>query len=215
MPDDTASRTRLRTAIEKVRQTENQLVSLETAQVRARERSWQARSQLSDAQDALARSQRNEQHRLAEEFLQNDGELADPITDAKANVTTAQAEVDRLDKVETALAAEVDKVQASLRQLRVNQYAIIAEIVSSSPEYQSLIQSHRDAWKHLRTIKECLRAVTTACHGQLDQRYLDEVTRSEPLEIRVGYEIHHELVDAWSQALSALETDASADLPCA
>jgi chromosome segregation ATPase len=185
MPDQpTTSRDRLRQAITKVREAEQQLVTLEHAQTRARERSWQARSQLSDAQDALARSQRNEQHRLAEEFL-NDGELADPIADAKSNVTTAQSEVDRLDKVEAALATEVDKVQSSLPQLRVNQYTIMAEIVSSSPEYQALLDQHNDAWMRLRSIRTALREVSTGLHGQMPQPLLDQQQRSEPLDIKL------------------------------
>lgn len=90
----------------------------------------------------------------------------------------------------------------------------MASLVSNSPEYQSLLQQRKDAWKHVRSVTIALHSVASALHGQLDKRYLDEIERSEPLEASaVGYSFNKEFVERWSTALAHLETFADAELP--
>jgi hypothetical protein len=105
-----------------------------------------------------------------------------------------------LERVEPALAGEIDSVRSTLRQLRNNLYSAMAELVTGSDEYQQLLQAHTAAWMRLRTIKTALRTVTAAMHGQLPQRLMDEAQRSEPLDVRVGYPIDDVLVGAWADA---------------
>jgi chromosome segregation ATPase len=208
-----ASRDRLRDAIARVRQEQERLTSLEEAQTRAHDQLRDAEHALSDAESALQRVNRDEQSRLAYQFVNNGAVDDDPVADAKAIVTTAQAEVERLEKVETALASEVDRVQATLRTLRVTQYTIMTELVCGSNEYRSLIEAHTAAWQRLRTIKTALKTVSAGLHGQMPQALMDEALRAEPLEVRVGFPVDAVFVDAWVNALAALENDASAELP--
>jgi hypothetical protein len=42
---------------------------------------------------------------------------------------------------------------------------------------------------------------------------MDEPNRSEPLEIRVGFQVDANLVGAWADAMAALGLDADAELP--
>jgi hypothetical protein len=72
-----------------------------------------------------------------------------------------------LEKVESALAGEVDRVQSALRDLRILQYTAVSELVRTSDEYQALIEQHAAAWRRLRTIKTALKTVTAAMHGYL------------------------------------------------
>ena len=208
----TASRAELRSVIAKIEEAQQRLAALEQAQVRAREQSWHIASQLAEVRGDLQRVTSDERRRLAYEFV-NDGELADPVADAKSRVATAQAESDRLTEVEAALAGEVEHTQASLRQLRANQYAAMSEIVCTSREYQALLEEHTAAWQRLRTVKMALKTVQGSLHGQMPQNLMDERLRAEPLEVRIGFPIDPNLVGAWSDAMAALETDADAPLP--
>jgi hypothetical protein len=49
--------------------------------------------------------------------------------------------------------------------------------------------------------------------GQMEQKYIDEPRRVEPLEERHGYPVDYEFIGAWASALAQLETDAGAELP--
>jgi len=138
---------------------------------------------------------------------------ADPVADATAIVTAARADVKRLEETEAAMTREIERVQSGLRQRRVDQYAAKSEIICASPEYRALMEAHTEAWKRLRTVKKALAEVVTGCHGQLPQRFMDEPNRSEPLEIRVGFQVDANLVGAWADAMAALELDADAELP--
>jgi YD repeat-containing protein len=211
MPD-TASRARLRSIIAEIEETQQRLAALEQAQTRAREQSWHMASNLAEVTDALQRVTSDERRRLAYEFA-NDAELADPVSDARSRVATAQSEADRLTEVEAALAAEVERTQSALRQLRANQYDEMAQIVCTSDEYGSLIEEHTAAWQRLRTVKTALKTVQSALHGQMPQSFMDEALRAEPLEVRIGFPVDPEPIERWAAALAALEQDANAELP--
>jgi chromosome segregation ATPase len=208
-----ALRDRLRQAIASVAAETERLTALEQAQERAHQQMWEAESRLAGAKGAQERAAREERQSLAYRCANNDALTDDPVAAAKVATEAAQAEVDQLQRVEAALAGEIDKIQPALRTYRANMHAAIAEIVIASDEYAMLIEQHAAAWKQLRSIKTALRAVVAGLHGQMPQRYMDEPDRSEPLEPRVGYPVDNALISGWAEALAALEQDASAELP--
>jgi hypothetical protein len=89
----------------------------------------------------------------------------------------------------------------------------LADLVVGSAEFRNLLKQQRDTFLRLRSIKEVLRIVSRACHGQLPQQYLDEISRGEPMEVRVGFGLDEAFVGAWRDALDNLLKDPDADLP--
>jgi hypothetical protein len=207
------TRERLRDAIARLAAEQTKLATLEAGQERAHEQLHEARRRLSDAQSALRKATAEEPSRLANAYLSNGAVEDDPVAIAKSNVSAAQTEVSRLGKVEAALSLEIERSQAALRTHRVVQYELMAEIVTSSDEYRLLIESHRNAWRQLRSIKTALKIVAAGLEGYLPQKYLDESGVAEPLEERVGYPIDNALVSAWREAMAQLAEDADTELP--
>jgi chromosome segregation ATPase len=206
-------RDRLRDAIAARQAEEARLAALEEAQSKAHREMWHASSKLQDAEETLRRATRDEGQRRVYSYLNNEAPDTDPVAEATQIVNAARAEVARLEKLEADMAAEISRVQASLRDRRIVYHGVLAELVTHSPEYQALIASHKAAWQRLRTVKTALRTVTHGLHGHVEQRFIDEAEISEPLEIRVGYPVDAEFVGAWQKAMSQLEVDADADLP--
>jgi len=172
------------------------------------ERSWAASSTLAEARAALQLAERDEGSRVAYEFL-NDGELADPVADAKAAVASAQAEVERLDgRVKPALLDEAHYIERELQRLRTERAKAITLIIAASPHLQRLREEHKAAWKELRTVRALLQALLSATHGQWP-REMETALAVEPLEAdRVGFEVDSARITALQSALVALETDA-------
>jgi hypothetical protein len=208
-----ATRARLRGVIERIRAEQAKLTSLEEGQTKAREQWHQASHRLSDAQDALRKAIAEEPSRLANAFVSNGAVEDDPVALANGKISAAQTEVSRLDKVEAALASEIERSQGSLRALRATQYELMSAVICGSDEYRLLIESHRAAWKQLRSVKEALRVVSTSLAGYLPQHYLDEAGLAEPLEPRVGYEVDANLVNSWREAMAQLAEDHETELP--
>lgn len=214
MPDPT-SRDNLRSIITQITETQQRLAALEDARVRAREDRWALGSRLRDAQYELSRAQAEERSRIAYAYT-NQQAVRDeitPVESAKLTLDRVQSEYDHIETVEASLDTEIPQVQSALRQLRNDQYTAISQIVCNSDEYEALLTAHTAAWRHLRSIKETLRTVQAGLHGQMPHALYDMASRSEPLEIRVGYPVDPELVTAWATSMSALENDADAPLP--
>jgi DNA repair exonuclease SbcCD ATPase subunit len=212
-PSDSASlRHRLGEIITRRQETETRLSQLDTAQLKANEQLRAAYSRLADCNEALQRAEANEQSRLANAFLDGAETADNPVLTAKAAVSAAEDDISKYNTIEAALTAEVSRVQSSLNSVRAIQLELIAELVSNSPEYQSLIAAHKAAWKQLRTVKTALRTVTRGCAGYLPQNYIDEASKVEPLEPRVNFDCFP-LVSQWESVMQELQQDASAELP--
>jgi chromosome segregation ATPase len=214
MSDQSEQRTKLRDAIASVKHEEARLTALTEAQSRARDQLRHAQSKLTDATDKLNSAARDERSRLAYEFLNSDTITADPVSDAKLNVEASESEVLHLTNTEAGLSDEISRVQASLRDHRMTLWTAMSAVIIDSPEYQSLLEQHRLAWKQLRSIKVALGAISAGLHGQLPHRYADIVNVSEPLEDKIlGFPVDKEFVATWADALAQLEVDADAALP--
>jgi hypothetical protein len=184
------------------------------ARERAREQSWHTASALGEARTALDTARRGERKRLAAAAISGEDPGADPIAAAQAAVAAAGTEAERIEKTEAALDAEIRDTEGLLADQRRIRYAAIAAIVVVSPAYAELLAQHVDAWVRLRTVKAALTAVVDATHGQLPERYISQVARTEPLAAdRIGFPIDRRFVDAWAGALAALATDSEARLP--
>jgi hypothetical protein len=189
------------------------LAALDDAATRARERSWHAASQLSEAKAELQRVTADEPRRLAYSFVNSD-EAANPIGEARAYVEACQTEVAKVAEIEAALASEIVRAQSEAQRLRERRGQAMADTVCGSAEYHALIAEHRAAWAHLRTLKAALVAVRSALHGQAPQSLYFEIDSREPLEAdRVGFPVDGAFVAAWSAALAVLESNPSAPLP--
>jgi putative ABC transport system substrate-binding protein len=106
------------------------------------------------------------------------------------------------------------QLQRAVGTLTHSVYAVMADIVSASDEYQLLRQSQKDAFTKLRSVKLALRAVTAGLHGYQPAHLMDEAFLSEPVtERRSGFAVDEDLVGAWAESLAALEQDADTDLP--
>jgi len=207
-------RARLRAIINEIAETTHRLEALEQAQTRANERGWHAASQLAEANDQLRIAAKDAPRRLAYSYVNDDdGELADPVTDAESRVAAAQREVDRLADVEAALSGEIAITQSTLRDLRVKQHVAMADVVCGSPQYRALLERHTACWQELRSVKDTLRILVSSLRGQHPLRLEQEVLRAETLEgDRTGYPVNAE-PGKWAAALTALENDADAELP--
>jgi uncharacterized membrane protein YfbV (UPF0208 family) len=210
--DTTALRTRLAEIILKRQETEQRLAALEAGQLKANEQLRNAHWQLDDAQSRLKVAQANQQSRLANAFLDGEDQTDDPVISAKAALTASQDEINKYQTIEAALTNEAQKVSANLRAVRSIQHELIAELVSTSPEYQALIEAHKQAWKQLRTIKTALRTVTRGCAGYLPQNYIDEASKVEPVEPRVGFDCFP-LVSQWESVMQELGYSADVLFP--
>jgi chromosome segregation ATPase len=208
----TTIRDKLRTATSRLQAAQQRLSELESGQERCQDQLREANQKLSDAEGVLQRRQDVEASRLASEYVSG-RPSSNPVASAREHVTTCQAEVDRLERVEAALASQIQHTQSTLRVLRTDHLTALAEFVVTSPEYQSLVAAHSSAWHRLRSVKTALMTVTAAMQGNMPQRYMDEAYRSEPLEERVGFGVDQELVGAWRSALERLASDADAELP--
>jgi hypothetical protein len=89
----------------------------------------------------------------------------DPVAVATVAKTAAEAEVHQLERVETAISGEIDKLQSSLRTLTSNVYEIMTDLVVASDEYAMLVKQQIEAFQRLRSVKLALRAV---CPGFTD-----------------------------------------------
>jgi DNA repair exonuclease SbcCD ATPase subunit len=210
--DSTALRTRFGEIITRRQETETRLSQLDTAQLKANEQLREAYSRLADCNEALQRAEANEQSRLANAFLDGAETADNPVLTAKAAVTAAEDDISKYNTIEAALTAEVSRVQSSLNAIRSIQHEVIAEIVSNSAEYQALIAAHKAAWKQLRTVKTALRTVTRGCAGYLPQNYIDEASKVEPLEPRVGFDCFP-LVNEWEKVMQELGYSADVLFP--
>jgi hypothetical protein len=213
-PDPVALRARLAEVIEQLGAEQRRLAALESGQERAHTQAQEARSRHAAAGRALQLARREAPQRLAYAFIEGGDPAADdPAEAAGAEVAAAQAEIERLDAVETALDGEIGRVQASLHNLRTRHLTIVSDLVCQSPEYLGLVAAHRRAWFQLRSAKTALRAVSAAMHGYLPQSFMDEASLVEPIEPRIGYAVDTALVEGWQIALARLEIDAYAPLP--
>jgi chromosome segregation ATPase len=210
-PDE--PRARLAAVIGEITATQARLDALADARNRAREQGNAAASALYDSRAALRQAGRDERSRLAYAFVNAEGELADPVADARAAVSAAEAETARLDKIEAALIAEIGDVQAELNQLRTARDVAMSAVVCASPQYEALILQHKTAWQTLRTIKTALAVVERGLRGAIPNDLIAMASRSEPVEERVGFPLDRRFVAAWAAALRDLETDADAALP--
>jgi predicted nucleic acid-binding Zn-ribbon protein len=211
VPELAALRARLREAIAAVAQEDARLDRLEDGHARAREESWHVRSQLVDAEDALRKAANDAPQRKVYEYLNGDIALAaDPVAEAETTAEAARREVARIDELETALTAEIQQTQYRVQALRRELYEAMAAVVTASPEYRALIDDHRATWRHLRSLKETLRVLHEALHGQYPD--IELISLIEPLAVRVGYPVE-DSVAQWGEALRRLERDADAGLP--
>jgi hypothetical protein len=210
----TELREKLRAAIAKRNAERQRLDSLSTAQTTAHTQYRHAQDKLHDANEELRRAKAEERSRLAYAFASG-GQLADdPVAAATASVAAFEAEVDQLKRVESALSGEIDKLNGTVRTLTNAVYRCMADLVTSSDEFQLLIESQKEAFKQLRSIKLALRAVTEGLHGFQSQPLMDLAYLSEPVtDRRVGYGVDEDLVGSWVAALATLADDPDADLP--
>jgi hypothetical protein len=213
-PTTQAARDALRAAIAQRRNEEQRLAALEAAQLRAHDQLREAEHRLSGTETGLRQVSREERTRLAYAYVNDSAELSDnPVAAAQAAVNAATVEVSRLREVEAALAGEIDRARAELRQSESAQHAAMSDLVCASPEYLALVAQHSAAWQRLRTVKAALVEVTRALKGAQPQRWVDEAIRSEPLEERIGYPVDREFLGQWALAMAQLENDAEAALP--
>jgi hypothetical protein len=154
-----------------------------------------------------------EQARLVDAYVTNGRFDANPVASAQADFNAAQAEVDRLEKVEAALAAEIERFEAHLRHLRVTLYASMAR----GGLFQSRVpETHRTTLHGVDAPAQCQNGTdhSPGWSSWADALPLtEEANRSEPLEARVGSPVDSGFVRAWQEALAQLETDANAPLP--
>jgi chromosome segregation ATPase len=210
MPD----RDQLRQALANLQIEQQKLASLEDGRNRAREQRWSLGPKLRDAQFELRKALAEEPRRLAHAYAAGeDRDAMTPVEAAQTALDRVQAEHQKIEQVEEALDTEIATVSNNLRERQTAVYTAMSKLAISSPEYQSLLDEHRAAWKRLRTIREALRTVNAAMHGQIPQSYIDEAARAEPLVVSITYPADPELVTAWATALARLEQDADAELP--
>lgn len=176
-------------------------------------RSRTAEYRLAAAREELRQAELGESSRIAERYISGAELRDDPVASATAACNALQGEVDRLTKIETAIAGELDHLQPRMRVLRSTHAAILGDMVLQSPEYAALLAAHKAAWRHLRSIKAALRAVAAGLHGA-PQQILDAPSRAEPLDEKiVGYPTDFELADQWREALAQFEVTADVELP--
>ena len=189
------------------------LAELERGAERAREQSWDLSGKVEEAQAHLATLQRSESSRLASAWVADDTVTASPIPAATHALTEARQALEDIHKVEAAIAQEIPVAQHLLNDMQRAFYAELADAVCSSPEYDALRRAHTDAWRHLRTIRECLKATHSALRGQCPQVLMDAAQRTEPSFRSPGFPVEESVVKAWQDALTTLEKDANAQLP--
>jgi chromosome segregation ATPase len=215
--DKTADRDRtdLKEALSEVTQAKSHLAELERGQEKARTKSWDISSQVEEAQQALTRLRQQEPKRAALAFAQDDmDDVASPVPTAEFKLTKLRQELERIRSVESALAAEIPKAQSRLRDAERSRYIALAEFLVAAPKYDKLCQAHTSAWQRLRTVRAALAQAHAACKGQVPTAYFEAAQRSENLSSSVvGASIDQAFVDAWTQAMAALEIDPDAKLP--
>jgi septal ring factor EnvC (AmiA/AmiB activator) len=191
-------RDRLRESIRRIQAAEARLAELEAGQSRAAEQLRTANGRLSDAVSALTRAQGNESVSLTNAFLRTGQAVTDPIASAQSIVNTETEAVTQLERVEAALTTEIERLRATLQTLYYTRLGCISQLVTTSPEYEQLLQDHKDAWHRLRSIKTALSILAGGLRGQSPQRLLDLILYAEPLESRVhGYIVDEDYVGAW------------------
>jgi DNA repair ATPase RecN len=215
-PDDGTAdaRDQLLTALAHLREEERRLASLTEAQQKAMEKSWGLPDRVRTAEAELKRVREAETSRLAYEFASAGTITAtSPISNAQLALEQAQAEHEQIHRVRAALDHELAQCDSRLNTTRHMVWAALAGLVCASAEFAQLVRQHRAAWQRLRTVKQTLRVVRTACHGYLPKAFEDEIDIAEPLEIRVGYGVDDGFVEAWRSALETLQLDPDTDLP--
>lgn len=212
-PASSRDRGDLRHAIEAVTQAKARLAELERGQTSAREKSWAAAGDVETAQEHLAKLQADEKRRLASAFLASDTVEPSPVPAAEHALAQARQALEHIRKVEAALASEIPHAQSRLGDCQRAFLAELADAVCSSPEYESLRKAHTDAWRQLRTIRECLKATHAALRGQCPQVLMDAAQRTEPSFRAPGFPVDKSLVRSWQEALANLEKDPDGKLP--
>jgi predicted nucleic acid-binding Zn-ribbon protein len=208
-----ALREKLRTAIDRRDSERKKLTALEAGKSRVHDQLREVERRKRDAEDALHDAKNRESSWLARAYLYDNTLTDDPVAAQQANVNTLAAEAAKLDKISRAISGEIDQLQSTVRNAMHDVYRSMSAVVVASDEFQLLIESHRAAWKQLRTIKTAIRAVSSGLNGYCPQNFSDEAIRSEPLEPRRGYDIDEDLVGSWSAALADLEQNSDAEFP--
>jgi hypothetical protein len=129
------------------------------------------------------------------------------------SVNSCAAEAAKFDKIEKAIAGEIDVLRGRVHTLTHNVYSAMTAVVINSDEYAMLIESHKAAWLQLRSIKTALRAVSSGLNGYMPANLNEVAYLSEPLEERVGFPVNRDLLNGWAAALAQLADDSEAELP--
>jgi len=195
--------------------------ALEAALERAKEERRTATDLLRDAETKLERIKADNSTRIAYAFLNQEPDF-DAVGPAEAVVEQARANLTRIEQIEEALGREIQDVESRLRTRHTSVKQALANVITTSPEFQVLFDERDKAWTRLRTL--CVLLVKSAmscvviCLMTLRRRFMS----TEPLEKDIGYddegryvpyEWDHELVATWQPALTELQQDAHATLP--
>jgi hypothetical protein len=105
--DTTTARARLAGLITEIAEVRQQLATLDEVSTRARERSWHASSELTEAEAELRHALADQPRRLVHAFVDNSdapaADYADPVLAARHTATQARAEIDHIRRLADAL----------------------------------------------------------------------------------------------------------------
>jgi hypothetical protein len=207
-------RDRLRLAIASLTEEINRLNALTEAQHRARDQKHAARDRLIEAEADLDEAKQAEQGALAYAYVNNEPLSDGLLAEKQAELDTQARAVQRAERVEQAIEAEIAESERRLHEREHAKRSALAEVVTTSPEFNAVLKGLSEAWKALRTYRFVgIDLVLTACQGYAPNPLYSKLQAVEPLENRMGWAIDDDLIMAWQSALANLVTDADAELP--
>jgi hypothetical protein len=212
-PTVSPERAALAAAVKAVKQTESDLLKLQAAADRARDKRLTLSSALADRETILIALRDNETARARQAFVNNRDDTS-PLPAAEQTVTKVKTELSKIEALEDSIYAETEAVERRLSHQRHQLDEAIGTLLAASPELAALNREIRECWARLRSLRGAAAAVSHAIPFAAPHRVLDDwqaVENINPVDHRDP--VDHEYIQQWAAAVAALHDDASAPLP--